>query len=210
MLVFTLFIFTSFIFSNALPLGQVLPSRGMPDRRQIASPNATIAPSSIDSSSVGTSNNSSSAQKYVVAHHMVGNTFPYTVADWLNDITLAHSFGIDGFALNVGSDSWQPQRVADAYVFLPSLGVYTNNIISYTAAEQSGTDFKLFISFDMSYVPLSLTSLDHSAIVHQLPSLQHPRGCTAPSHIYCDIRKPPQPINVQRSLLRLYFRWGIL
>ena len=54
------------------------------------------------------------SQKYVIAHHMVGNTFPYTLDDWTEDITLAHSSGIDGFALNIGSDSWEPARVADA------------------------------------------------------------------------------------------------
>ena len=52
--------------------------------------------------------------KYVVAHHMVGNTFPYTLDDWAEDIALAHAAGIDGFALNIGSDSWEPARVADA------------------------------------------------------------------------------------------------
>jgi glucan endo-1,3-alpha-glucosidase len=54
------------------------------------------------------------SQKYVIAHHMVGNTFPYTLDDWTDDITLAHASGIDGFALNMGSDSWEPARVADA------------------------------------------------------------------------------------------------
>ena len=52
--------------------------------------------------------------KYVVAHFMVGNTYPYTQQNWLSDILLAHQSGIDGFALNVGSDSWQPQQVANA------------------------------------------------------------------------------------------------
>jgi glucan endo-1,3-alpha-glucosidase len=32
---------------------------------------------------------------------MVGNTFPFTQADWAKDIALAHSVGIDGFALNI-------------------------------------------------------------------------------------------------------------
>ncbi|KZT29607.1 glycoside hydrolase family 71 protein [Neolentinus lepideus HHB14362 ss-1] len=77
--------------------------------------------------------------KYVVAHHIVGNTYPYTVSNWASDIALASAHGIDGFALNVGSDSWQPARVADAY----------------TAAKNSGTGFKLFISFDMSVLPCS-------------------------------------------------------
>jgi len=68
---------------------------------------------------------------------MVGNTYPYTVDDWTADITLAHASGIDGFALNIGSDSWEPARVADAY----------------TAAKQSGLGFKLFLSLDMSSLP---------------------------------------------------------
>lgn len=54
--------------------------------------------------------------KYIVAHHIVGNTFPYTPDDWADDMALAQASGIDGFALNVGVDSWQPDRVKDAYV----------------------------------------------------------------------------------------------
>jgi len=53
--------------------------------------------------------------KYVWAHHMVGNTYPYGWGDWANDIGMAQGAGIDGFILNIGSDSWQPARVADAY-----------------------------------------------------------------------------------------------
>lgn len=52
--------------------------------------------------------------KYVFVNHMVGNTFPYTAQDWLNDIKLAHANGIDAFALNVGADSWQSAKVQDA------------------------------------------------------------------------------------------------
>lgn len=55
-----------------------------------------------------------SSQKYVVAHHMVGNTYPYTLNDWADDIRLAHASGIDGFALNCGIDDWSAARVADA------------------------------------------------------------------------------------------------
>ena len=52
--------------------------------------------------------------KFVVAHHMVGNTYPYTPQDWATDITAAHAAGIDGFALNIGTDDWQPTQVANA------------------------------------------------------------------------------------------------
>jgi glucan endo-1,3-alpha-glucosidase len=55
------------------------------------------------------------------------------------DISLASSKGVDAFALNLGSDSWQPDRVADAF----------------QAAQNSGTDFKLFFSFDMTSLPCS-------------------------------------------------------
>lgn len=58
----------------------------------------------------------SSNPKYVFAHFMVGNAYPYTVDNWVSDIKSAHANGIDAFALNIGSDDWQPQRVADAYV----------------------------------------------------------------------------------------------
>lgn len=56
------------------------------------------------------------------------------------DITLALAHGIDGFALNIGSDGWQAARVADAY----------------EAAR--GTRFQLFISFDMACVPFRFRS----------------------------------------------------
>ncbi|KAH7885391.1 glycoside hydrolase family 71 protein [Phlebopus sp. FC_14] len=80
-----------------------------------------------------------SSAKYVVAHFIVGNSYPYTVENWKSDILLAHESGLDAFALNVGSDSWQPQQVANAY----------------EAAQQSGTGFKLFMSFDMSSMSCS-------------------------------------------------------
>lgn len=50
------------------------------------------------------------------------------------------SYGIDGFALNVGSDDWQPARVADAYAAAEAIATqYPHK-----------TPFKLFISFDMT------------------------------------------------------------
>ncbi|KAF9479532.1 glycoside hydrolase family 71 protein [Pholiota conissans] len=75
------------------------------------------------------------APKLVFAHFMVGNTFPYNVDNWKKDMQLASSKGIDAFALNMGRDDWQPSRVADAY------------------RAASGSNFKLFISFDMASIP---------------------------------------------------------
>ena len=45
---------------------------------------------------------SSSNQKFNWAHHIIGNTYPYTYSTWLSDIQLASSNGIDGFVLNIG------------------------------------------------------------------------------------------------------------
>ncbi|KAJ7288334.1 glycoside hydrolase [Mycena rebaudengoi] len=77
------------------------------------------------------------APKLVVAHHMVGNTFPYTLQDWTDDITLAHAASIDGFALNLGPEEFQTTQAANAF----------------QAAQQFGPDFKLFLSLDMSVLP---------------------------------------------------------
>ncbi|KAF9013289.1 glycosyl hydrolase family 71-domain-containing protein [Cyathus striatus] len=75
-----------------------------------------------------------------------------------DDITLAHASGIDGFALNSGTDDWQPARVADAY----------------EAAKESGLDFKLFISLDMTVFPCG--SPDNAQTIRSFiaPYLDHP------------------------------------
>ncbi|KAH7890334.1 glycoside hydrolase family 71 protein [Phlebopus sp. FC_14] len=88
--------------------------------------------------------------KVVVAHFIVGNTYNYSVDNWTTDFALASSKGIDGFALNVGSESWQFDRVTDAYAAASTFK---------TAA------FKLFLSFDMTSLPCS-TAEDATAL-HQ-------------------------------------------
>ncbi|KAG8876747.1 hypothetical protein FRB97_003961 [Tulasnella sp. 331] len=72
----------------------------------------------------------------VYAHFVVGFVANYTQADWTNDMTLAKQTGIDGFALNIGTDSWTDTQLSYAY----------------TVANQIG-DFKLFISFDFQAAP---------------------------------------------------------
>ncbi|WVQ62263.1 uncharacterized protein L199_000402 [Kwoniella botswanensis] len=89
----------------------------------------------------------SSESHYVWAHHMVGNTYPYTQSNWASDISQAQAAGIDGFALNMGSDSWQVDRISDAY----------------SAAGSSG--FKLFLSLDMTVLSCSSSS-DASNLVN--------------------------------------------
>lgn len=41
---------------------------------------------------------------------------------WADDIRIASANGIDGFALNMGRDSWEPARVADAYAAAEAAG----------------------------------------------------------------------------------------
>ncbi|KAK6977361.1 glycoside hydrolase [Favolaschia claudopus] len=73
--------------------------------------------------------------KLVFAHFMVGIVDGYTQADWANDIALASATGIDGFALNIGTDTWTDPQL----------------VLAYAAARN--TNFKLFISFDFLAAP---------------------------------------------------------
>ncbi|KAF8967166.1 glycosyl hydrolase family 71-domain-containing protein [Flammula alnicola] len=136
---------------STITLGTISPTNSpsaAPTTATTSQPASSSSSSSASAPSLTAASNSQPSQpptngstKYVVAHHMVGNTFPYTVQDWADDIALAHASGIDGFALNMGTDDWQPARVSDAY----------------QAAQQSNLDFKLFLSLDMSYLlPLRL------------------------------------------------------
>lgn len=70
--------------------------------------------------------------KLVFAHFMVGIVSTYTMNDWVYDMTLASSYGIDGFALNIGKDDYTDTQLS----------------LSYEAAK--GLEFKVFISFDVS------------------------------------------------------------
>ncbi|TFK34633.1 glycoside hydrolase [Crucibulum laeve] len=83
----------------------------------------------------------------VVAHFMVGNTYPYTVDDWTQDFQLAASKGIDAFALNIGRDPWEPDRIADAFKAMAMIMAQPNSPLLPTPS------FRLFLSFDMSSLP---------------------------------------------------------
>jgi glucan endo-1,3-alpha-glucosidase len=100
------------------------------------SPSASISQVAAQPSSVPPS---SSNDHVVWAHYMVGNTYPYQIADWNTDISKAQSYGIDGFALNLGSESWQLARAADGY----------------QAAKDLGQGFKMFLSLDMTAMSCS-------------------------------------------------------
>lgn len=90
-----------------------------------ASPTTTSsAPISIVTASGG---------KKVFAHFMVGIVSTYAVGDWESDMQLAKSKGIDGFALNIGVDSYSQKQLDFAYQAGASVG------------------FGLFISFDFNW-----------------------------------------------------------
>lgn len=73
------------------------------------------------------------AQKNVFAHVVVGNTAAHTVETWARDIKLASGAGVDAFVLNIAyPDTNTPQQVSNAF----------------QAAEEAGSKFKLFFSFD--------------------------------------------------------------
>ncbi|OSD07718.1 glycoside hydrolase family 71 protein [Trametes coccinea BRFM310] len=100
----------------------------------------------------------------VFAHVIVGNTYNYTAGNWLKDITLAASKGIDAFALNVGSDNWEPSQVANAFAAAgqynanrPKPDLSSPNVTTAINGTNSTTPgpFKLFMSFDMGSLPCS-------------------------------------------------------
>lgn len=62
--------------------------------------------------------------------------YSYAESDWQTNINAAKGAGIDGFALNLGTEDWQRARANDAY----------------TAAAQVG-GFKLFLSLDLNSLP---------------------------------------------------------
>lgn len=79
---------------------------------------------------------SNANEKYIFAHFMIGNTYPYQPQNFHCDVSEAVATGIDGFALNLGNDSWIPSRVETIFTV-----VHTNF-----------PTFKLFFSFDMSII----------------------------------------------------------
>ncbi|KAI0077540.1 glycoside hydrolase [Panus rudis PR-1116 ss-1] len=79
--------------------------------------------------------------KLVFAHVVVGLNHNFTQDTWASEYALAQAKGIDGFALNIGNDDWQPTQVSNAY-----------------QAALNSNGFKLFLSFDMSSFPCQNSS----------------------------------------------------
>jgi glucan endo-1,3-alpha-glucosidase len=74
-------------------------------------------------------------RKYVFAHFMMGNTYPYHPHHFEKDISDAILTGIDGFALNIGQDEWTSSRIDTIF-----------------SVVRRFPEFKLFFSFDMSII----------------------------------------------------------
>lgn len=93
----------------------------------------------------------SHSTKKVFAHYMIGFAYPSDEDFFNGQIKRARAVGIDGFALNVGIDYWQPDRVAKAL-----------------AAAQNNGDFAIFVSFDMSSLGFNKSALSsfHFAANH--------------------------------------------
>ncbi|KAI0316035.1 glycoside hydrolase [Amylostereum chailletii] len=110
--------------------------------------------------------NQTTGQKYVVAHVIVGNLAPYTIDNWKSDINLAQANGLDGFVLNTGAG--QQDRVS----------------LAFQAAQELGTGFKLFMSFDMSAMPCATE--DDAAVLRKYITdyAQHPNQLIYKGRVY--------------------------
>ncbi|WBW72422.1 glucan endo-1,3-alpha-glucosidase Agn2 [Schizosaccharomyces osmophilus] len=73
-------------------------------------------------------------EKAVVAHFMMGLTSTYQQADFEWDINNAIGYGLDGFALNFGNDSWMMEKLQ----------------LVYKAADAVNKNFKLYLNLDMA------------------------------------------------------------
>nr|XP_031864159.1 uncharacterized protein CI109_000069 [Kwoniella shandongensis]KAA5531231.1 hypothetical protein CI109_000069 [Kwoniella shandongensis] len=81
--------------------------------------------------------------RLVVAHFMLGNTYPYTEEDWLGTFDLAQKTSLDALVLNLGPEEWQFAQAQTAYRLLSS----------------SNYRLKLFLSLDMNVLPHDPSSL---------------------------------------------------
>ncbi|KAL7279978.1 hypothetical protein ACG7TL_006389 [Trametes sanguinea] len=92
--------------------------------------------------------------KLVVAHHIVGLTAAFTLDTWTQDVALASSKGIDGFALNIAADDFTFDQVG----------------LAYQAAAKVNPNFKLFLSLDMGALnnQISCNSSDAATFIRNV------------------------------------------
>ncbi|EIW73683.1 hypothetical protein TREMEDRAFT_37459 [Tremella mesenterica DSM 1558] len=87
----------------------------------------------------------------MVAHFMLGNTYPFTEKDWLATFDLASEAGLDGFALNLGPEEWQ----------------FSQALMAYDLLSSHSSGLKLFLSLDMNVNP-SATSTDGDLLAEKV------------------------------------------
>lgn len=71
----------------------------------------------------------------------MGNTYPFTEADWAHTLDLAEDTGLDALALNLGPEPWQMKQAQVAY------NLATNRIVSPVLGRRP---VRLFFSLDMN------------------------------------------------------------
>ncbi|KZT01735.1 glycoside hydrolase family 71 protein [Laetiporus sulphureus 93-53] len=120
-------------------------------------PPLPLSPSRHHSAAVSPKTKRDTSRKLVVAHHILGSTYPYIQDDWLADTTSPTSPACMAFhsilALTLGS--------------LPELRM-----------QNSGTGFKLFMSFDMSVLPCGDASDASTLTMYITTYASHPNQLT--------------------------------
>jgi glucan endo-1,3-alpha-glucosidase len=71
----------------------------------------------------------------------------------------AQALGVDGFALNLGTDDWQPAHIADAY----------SAAAAVAANDPTVAPFYLFLSFDMTCISDPGTIINYIQTYHGHP-----------------------------------------
>ncbi|EGG10863.1 family 71 glycoside hydrolase [Melampsora larici-populina 98AG31] len=98
---------------------------------------------------VDSTDTANSARNYVFAHFIQGNAQSYTKDDWVADMTSAQNAHIDAFAINIGTDPTNAVQLPLLYDVADSL------------------NFKVFLSFDMSYYGYGGSSGDIERTIKQ-------------------------------------------
>ncbi|KAJ7612255.1 glycosyl hydrolase family 71-domain-containing protein [Roridomyces roridus] len=84
--------------------------------------------------------------KYVFMHHIVGNTYSYTLDTWKDDIQQIAAKGVDAIALNIGGDAWQMTQVGNAYAAAQALGFPTKLFFSFDFTTNLGCSLSDIVS----------------------------------------------------------------
>ncbi|WVQ96734.1 hypothetical protein IAU59_003841 [Kwoniella sp. CBS 9459] len=82
--------------------------------------------------------------KLVVAHFMLGNTYPFTDKDWETTFDLAEATSLDGLALNLGPEDWQLHQAQRAYSLISQ---------PISSERKRKRNLRLFLSLDLNVLP---------------------------------------------------------